>query len=130
MVRRDGTPKPSFVAVSNLISLLADPDAEFTPSDLRYALSGNVTDLRQLVLQKQDGTHYLILWVNARSYNPAAGEDVTVPAQQVSLSLGRSVRRVNSYLPTHSVEAVETFNNPSAIALEVPDEPLVLELIP
>lgn len=129
MVRKDGSPKPSFVAVSNLIDLLADPGAEFTPSDLRYAVNGNVTDLRQLVLQKQDGTHYLILWVNARSYDLATGEDTSVPVQQVSLNLGRSVRRVNSYLPTRSVEIVETFNNPAAVNLDVPDEPLVLELI-
>jgi len=130
MVRRDGSPKPAFVAVSNLLSLLADPGAEFTPDKLRYAVNGNVTDLRQLLLQKQDGRHYLILWVNARSYDPAADEDIRVPEQQVSLNFGRSVRRVNSYLPTRSAEVVETFNNPASVSLNVPDEPLVLELIP
>lgn len=129
LLRGDGTPYPAFYGIKNMISLLNDPGSSFSTGSLSYALSGNVTNLKHSLLEKRDGTRYLILWVNAKSYDTAQRRDIDVPEQQVSLSFDTSVGSVRAYLPTRSLEAVETYSG-SDLTLSVPDEPLVLELLP
>lgn len=40
LVRVDGTPKPTFQSLANLIRLLSDPGPAFTPGALQYQLTG------------------------------------------------------------------------------------------
>jgi hypothetical protein len=127
MVRYDGTPKPSFIAIKNLIHLLQDPDTQFAPGSLSYTLSGNTTDLRSLLLQKGDGTYYLVLWLNARSYDLGTKQDVKVPTQSVTLTFDRPVRSATSYLPGNTNQATR-LNPGKTLTLDVPDEPLVVQL--
>lgn len=127
LLRSDGTPYQAFYGIKNLISLMEDPGDSFGTGDLTYTLSGNVTDLERAVLEKRDGRRYLVLWVNAKSYNPTQRRDIAVPEQQVSLSFDDSVGQVTSYLPTRSVDPVETYTG-STLTLGVSDELLVLEL--
>jgi len=129
LLRSDGTPYKAFYGIKNMIALLEDPGAAFSPGSLTYALSGNVTNLKRTVLEKRDGTRYLILWVNAKSYDTAQRRDIAVPEQQVSLEFDPSVGRVRAYLPTRSTDPVQTYSG-SELSLGVPDEPLVLELLP
>src|SRR5262249_37883627 len=62
LLRYDGSEKPAFTGLKNLIGLLSDPGAGFTPGKLGYALSGDTAGVRQLLLQRRDGRFYLVLW--------------------------------------------------------------------
>lgn len=130
IVRRDGTPKPAFVAMKNLIGLLGDRGPSFTPGTLRYTLGGNVTNLRHVLLQKRDGRYYLVLWLNARSYDLSAKKDVDVPPQSVTLGLQTQIKAATTYLPSRIAEPRRNYLGPKTIVLSVPDEPLVVELTP
>lgn len=129
LLRNDGTPYQAFYGIKNLISLLEDPGSTFTPGSLTYGLSGNVTNLKHTLLEKRDGRRYLILWVDAKSYDTEQQKDINVPEQQVSLTFDSSVGSVRTYLPARSDTLVESYSSPD-ISLNALDEPLVLELLP
>ena len=68
MIRSDGTPKATYYAVMHLLSAAAS--APVTPGTLAYTLSAAHPDLRQLLLQKADGTFLLLAWLGVESMNP------------------------------------------------------------
>lgn len=97
LIRNDGSPKPAFYAVSNLLALLNDPGAAFTPGSLSYALSGASPQVHQLLFQKRDGSYYLALWVEAPGMNGATLQTISVPSQTVQILLGQFPSAVTSY---------------------------------
>jgi hypothetical protein len=130
LLRYDGTEKPSFTALENLIGLLKDPGSNFQTGSLNYALSGETDGVHHTLLQKRDGRFYLILWVEKSSYDVAAQKDISVPNQQVSLNLGTQITEARTYLPNQSSLPTGQYTAPSQITLQVPDHPLVVELTP
>jgi len=97
LIRNDGSAKPAFYAVSNLLALLNDPGAAFTPGSLSYALSGASPQVHQLLFQKRDGSYYLALWVEAAGMNGASLQTTAVPSQTVQILLGQFPAAVTSY---------------------------------
>lgn len=140
LVRNDGTDKPAYTALKNLIALLDDDGAPHEPEALEYALSGdtgvqdpggNVTrreSLGQTLLQKRDGRYYLVLWSEGRNYDVDADAHETVPARRVTLDLPAEFS-ARSYKPHTGLEATERGAGTS-FELDVPDHPLVVELAP
>ncbi len=63
LLRSDGTEKPAYKALKNLIGLLEDSGPTFEPDSLDYSLGGDAQDLRSTLFQKRDGRFYLLLWV-------------------------------------------------------------------
>ncbi|MGF1635373.1 MAG: hypothetical protein ACFCVE_16115 [Phycisphaerae bacterium] len=140
-IREDGTPRPSVIAVGNLVRLLEDPPTDgrrpyevhendpFRPDKLEYTLTGGDDSLRRLLFQKRDGRFYLVLWQDAVSYDVQTGKDVTVEPQQVQLTLPAAAD-VASYLPSESREAQQHAAGVRKLTVAVPDHPLVLEVTP
>ncbi len=87
LVSADNVPKPSYYAVQSLIALLADPGSAFVTQPLSYELSGDVTNVNHLLLQKRDGTYELVIWVETPSFDPIGKTDIAVPAQSVTITL-------------------------------------------
>lgn len=85
LVGLNNAPKSSYYAVQSLIRLLADPGTVFSTTPLSYGLNGNIANVQHLLLQKRDGTHELVLWVETESFDPVAKTDITVPPQTVTL---------------------------------------------
>jgi hypothetical protein len=57
--------KPAATTIPNIISILKDSGAAFTPGSLAYTLSGTVpATLKHTLLQKWNGTFYLTLWMD------------------------------------------------------------------
>lgn len=130
LIRNDWTEKPAYTSLKNLINLLNDPGDSFTPQSLAYSLSGDTTNVHHTLLQKRDGRFYLILWQEVPSYVNATQEDISVPAQAVTINLGGSFATAKTYLPYDSSEVIGQFANPTQLALNIPDHPLVVELTP
>ncbi len=80
-------PKAGYTALSNLTGILSDPGPSFQPGVLNYTLTGNVTNVHHLLLQKRDGSYYLAAWIEVSGYNPATNAALSVPAQSVTLTL-------------------------------------------
>ena len=108
LLRNDGSEKPAYKALENLIDVLEDPGADFEPDALRYALKGATERVHSALLQKEDGTFYLALWQARSSYDTGARAnaadkvsargDRSVSEQALTLTLGTSIDEAALYV--------------------------------
>lgn len=134
LLRYDGSPKPAFIALKNLILLVKDPGTSFPLNSLDYSLSGNKTNVHHTLLQKRDGTFYLILWKEVPSFSPQTKKDLSVPAQQVTLTLNTVITKAAFYQPIKSItptwQSTSRSGRIKVMRLSVLDHPLAIELVP
>lgn len=130
LLRRDGSPKPAFTAVKNLITLLQDVNSEFSPDTLNYAMTGETINVHHTLLQKQDGRFYLILWQEVPSFDLSSQNDIVVPYQTVTLKLDTAITTAKLYQPLQSVSPTAQYTSPKSLVVTVNDAPLVVELVP
>jgi len=130
LLRNDGSEKPAYVALKNLLGLLKDPGSNFTAKTLDYALSGDTTNIHHTLLQKRDGKFYLILWQEVSSFDLQTKTGISVPSQPLTLTLNTIISQAAIYEPNNSITPIEKYTKPQQLALQVPDYPLVIELVP
>lgn len=130
LLRSDGTPKPAYTSLKNLITLLADPGPAFATSSLSWELSGDTTNVRRLLLQKRNGHFFLVLWHDAFSFNLTTKVTNPPSAKKVTLRLAVRPARIRAYASLTSTAAVTDVSGASSVALTVPDSPLVIEVTP
>ena len=129
LLRNDLSEKPSYVSLKNTIAILKDSDAKASASGgLSYSLEGNLRDIHQLLLRKQDGSFYLIVWQEVQSYNYASKSDVNHSPRKITLKLGTQVGKAQTYLPLNGTTPVNTYTKVSSINLQVPDHLLIVRL--
>ncbi|MCU0533677.1 MAG: hypothetical protein MUD14_07260 [Hydrococcus sp. Prado102] len=129
LLRNDGSPKPAFIAIKNAIALLKDTDESFTLQSLNYTLKGNTQNIHHTLLQKHDETFYLIFWQEVLSYDVNKKTDILVSARPLSLILQTPISRAAIYKPTDSMNAIAQYINPKTLKINVPDRPLIIELV-
>lgn len=130
LIRSDGSEKPAFTALKNLISELNDSVEPATPGQLTYSLGTQSTSLHHLLLQKSDGQFFLILWQEAASYDTRNQKDITVSPAPVKLTLGHRVRSVTTFEPAVQAQPLQISADVADIPLDVPDHPLVVQIAP
>jgi hypothetical protein len=129
LLHNDGTPKPAYTALKNMLTLLADPGSAFTPVALSYSLTGATSTVRQALFQKRDGRYYLVLWNDVSVFNTSGKTDISNAAVNIAVTLAALPRAVTRYQPVSS--ATGTTVTPSKIlAVSVPDSPVILEITP
>ena len=88
LLRSDMSEKPAFVAVKNLLSLLSDPGTSaFSPGKLDYKVEGGDATVAHTLLEKRDGSFWLVLWSEQSSYDPDSNTQLAVPQQNVTLRI-------------------------------------------
>jgi hypothetical protein len=91
LLRNDLTPRPAFTALKNLLSILGDPTTTtFSPAKLQYSITGGDASLNHLLLQKHDGTFWLVLWVERPSWDADNARSITVAPENISIQLTSS----------------------------------------
>lgn len=129
LLRNDGSRKPAFIALRNLIALLGDRAAgAFAPHPLVVRLSGDTAGVHTLVVEKRDGRRYLVLWQNATSYDKVSKSDVAVPLRTVGVDFPAKYTSLSVYLPLTSASPTATYRGQRSVKLNIADHPLVLEL--
>ncbi len=138
LLRSDGSPKPAYNALKNLISVLSEPAPQLdtaqtnnviqtlpiaTPNlgALNYAFSGETQNLHHTLLQKSNGDFYLVLWLEV----PSAAQAVS---QTVTLDFKTPLAQAVTYLPSTSKLPGTTYALPTKLALAVTDSPIVVQL--
>lgn len=131
LVRYDGTPKPAFVAMRNLISILRDGSGSTVASGtLSFQVSGQTDNLTHTLLRKRNGVYYLALWQEVPSYDTRAQRDLSPETEDVTLSLANTFHRINLYDPIKGTAPIQSWSKTGKIAVQVPDHVLILELSP
>jgi hypothetical protein len=110
LVFDDGTPKPQYTALASMLRLLTDTSTSFTPTPVSFTMSGSLTNVQHITLQKQDGSIWMLLWIEAPDYNASTKATITVPSQSVTITFSK----------TPSNAAVYAYNTSSWLLQESP----------
>ncbi len=133
LLRYDGTEKPAFTALKNLITLLKDPGPDFSPGTLNVSMNnaGSTTldpSIRKMVLQKRDGTFYLIAWQDKSVYNTGTNEDISNAPINVDFTFGQPYSTIKTYDSNVSLTPTDTKTSGTSHTFPVTDQPLVIEI--
>jgi hypothetical protein len=86
LLRHDGSPRPAFTAVKNLMGMVGTQGPS-KPAALSYSIAGDTSDVRQLVIQKGDGTHLVVLWRTASMWVRESRQRIPVTSRRLTVSL-------------------------------------------
>lgn len=128
LLRTDGSEKPAYTAIQNLISVLTDPGPAFTPGTLDYRVRGDTTGVNVMLLQKRDGRFYIAVWQEVPSYDQSARLETRVSDRSLRVEVPRS-SKLTIYQPVKSAEPTLSLQA-SAVAIQVPDSPVLVEVKP
>lgn len=130
LLRNDGSAKPAFNALRNLIALLGDRNAPtFAPSALRLKFTGDTTGVHRLVVEKSNGRQYLVLWQNTLSYDKTSRTDISAIVRPLVVQLPSAAKSINVYAPLVGPGVISAYSNVRTVAVAVGDHPLVIEVV-
>lgn len=130
LLHSDFSPKPAYSAIQHLISILTDPGPSFTPHDLAFTLSGQLSNVHHLLFQKRDGTYLLALWQEVPSYDVNAKTPLPVTSQQVVCTLFNPLTTEELRLNDDGSLTTEALGSTSRIVIPTDDHVVVLKLGP
>src|SRR5439155_9614926 len=128
LLRYDFSYKPAANTLKNLIALLQDPNATFTPDSLDYTITGANADLRHTLLQKSDGSFYLALWQDSYSFDVDTGLEGEIAPLPIDIAFATSVPYATVYFPVVSQFPISNYTSVSHINLVVSDEVVLVRL--
>lgn len=128
LIRSDGSEKPAFTALKNLIGELNDPSEPASLKQLSYSLHTQSASIHHLLLQKSNGEFFLILWQEVPSYDYKQQQDIAVSPQPLTLTLQQKAKKISTYEPTVGGQPLQNYANVARLSLQVPDHPLVIQI--
>lgn len=128
LMRYDGTRKPAFHAMKNLITLFRDP-VIMSPGKLDYAISGADSTLRHRLYQKSDGSFLLAVWRDVSVWDKPDRKPITVTAQTIKVTLNGLTRASEEYVPRAGATAIRATSASKTHSLEVAGDLHVLRIL-
>ncbi len=125
-----GQPKASFVALKNVIALLADPGAPFQPEALDWSLKGDTQDVQVTLLQKRNGDFYLAFWLGKPLWQPLDQVRLTPAPQTVELHFASGIKSIQKVKPNHGVDWQDVSFNGGPVSLSADAEVQLLRIVP
>jgi hypothetical protein len=130
LIRSDGSEKPAFTAMKNLMNELNDVSEPAALQQLTYSLSTENVHLHHMLLQHSNGDFFLILWQEVPSYDLGKAKDIDVSSMPITLRMDHNVKTVNVYEPVVQARPLSTYAYVTTVSLDVPDHPLVVRITP
>jgi len=132
ILHSDFTPKPAYTAIKNLTSTLSDTGPAFTPDSLPYTMSGGDATLNHLLLEKRDGSFWLILWLEQSCLDRVSLEAQTVTPQKIVLTVGgkRSAQHLLSFDDYGNMSWKSVAGQDGSLTLTVDDHMSIVEILP
>jgi hypothetical protein len=137
LLNHDGTPKPAYTALKNLIAILREPGRlDFQPGSLAINFAGAPSTMRYTLLEKSNGDFYLAIWNDVPVYKPAtattAGRDVYPENVPVTLSFAApydfTVYAPNEPSGTNPTDAYTLSTTPTSIQINLPADLLLIRI--
>jgi hypothetical protein len=128
LIRSDGTEKPAFTALKNLITELSDRSEPDHPDTLKWSISASDPQIHHLLLEKSNGEFDLVLWREVASFDPRGQVDLNNPPVATELTLDRTAAHFTVYEPATQSDPVAAFTSRASIPLKIPDQPLVISI--
>ena len=113
--RPDYQPRKAAVYLHNLTTILADQGSPVPPGQLHYSIPDQPGTTHELLLQKSDGTFWLVVWSERLK-----GTD------EVTVHFNRSYSAVKVYDPTVGTEPIQTLGRADSLKLTLSDHPFII----
>ena len=129
----DGTPKLAATAIHNLTTVLSSGDASggaASGGSLDYAISGLAYYGKTELFSKPQGVFDLVVWNETLGWNQTANQEVAIPANAVTLTLGQTFGTISVYDPLVSASPIAVWSNTDTVTVSVSNDPLIIELMP
>ena len=127
LLRWDLSPKPSFLALRNLLDATNSDSAPVpNPGGLRYDLEGEPSDIRQLLLRSSDGGFALVLWRTVSVWDREQFRDLHPQADSLEVVLGQPTALAKRFDPVSSSEEQARWTYPRRIPIALGGAPVVL----
>ncbi len=81
----DGTPKPQFLTLSDMIHVIADPGIAPKLQNVSYGVTGLTADTHHLLLARRDGSYDLMLWRELPAWDHYAHK--AIPISEITVSV-------------------------------------------
>jgi hypothetical protein len=141
LLRNDFSPKPAYTALKNMIGLLKDPAASFTPGSLDYTITVNPPQgynrtqyVHSLLLQKQNGKFYLALWHEIANNDTSTSplRELTPPNMPTTISFKTPIAAATVFsLETDGRMSSSPFSiTNNTISINAKDRVRIIELTP
>jgi hypothetical protein len=123
-------PKPAYTALENFIRILGDRGGSGVSGSLRYSLNAGSAHIGQLLLEKQDGSFWLVLWQTNPSWNPISNVAITVPPATGTISFGLtpSALRLYTFNPATGAATATALTPSNPASLTITDTPEILQI--
>jgi hypothetical protein len=130
LLRDDLSEKPAFTAVKNLMSTLSDPGAGFSTGKLGYFVGGADSTLAHTLLQKRDGSFWLVLWLEQSSYDETTNTPTPVTPQNVTLQVngGAVVKQLVKFDSYGNASTVDVSGSGSTLPFTVSDQISIVKI--
>jgi hypothetical protein len=129
LLRNDFTPKPAFTALKNLLTLVGRGGDEPRLRPVRIRLAGADEGVRELVLQKADGTYLVALWRDNDVWNIDRRRPIPVAERPVAVTLPGAARVARAD-PIASDALTPLRLRHARVRIELGGRPLVLHVTP
>ena len=140
LLHYDGTPKPSFTGLKNLIGILQEANLEqfalANPGSLTFTFSGAPSKMDYTLLEKSNGDYYLALWNDLQLYELATatspGYDLDRQPVPVTITF-LDPYKLTVYAPNdpsgvNPTSAYTISTTPNSIQLNLPAKALLLKI--
>jgi len=134
LLRNDYSEKPAYGRIANLTSILSDRGPAFSAQPLDLTIASGPTDLHRLLLEKRDGSYYLVLWRAERVWDPATRQPVAAGAANVHVDLGSAAasgfQGAQLFDPAAGTTPRSTFASVQHFDVSVGPDPMIVKLVP
>jgi hypothetical protein len=130
LLRNDFSEKPAYVAIRNLIAILEDRGPDFAPAGLDYSVGGDLSNLRQVLLAKRDGSYFLALWREEGVWDPVGRLSLAAQSRRVVLNVEQPLRSAEVFIPNDSPSPTASLPARRPIKLQVGPEVKLVRLVP
>jgi hypothetical protein len=89
LARMDGSQKPAFKALKNLIATLTDPGPQGSPQILEFSLAGAPKNVHHLVMAKRNGSYYVAFWEEEQNYDFTKSAETPVTPENFTFTSSR-----------------------------------------
>lgn len=133
LLRNDGSRKPAYIALRNLVTILDDPGGPSTPQPLPMAIEGHGSDVGHSLLQKSSGVYELVLWRRVSSYRTdedgqAERRDVEVRPARVVIRTDGPSASVRIFDPLRAAAPTREARRVSRLSVDLTDRLVVVEI--
>jgi hypothetical protein len=126
----NGTIKPAYTAVKNLLAHLSDPGTSFAPGSLAYTLAAPA-QVHHALFQKRDRSFVLALWLETPEWDPIGSRSLLVAPGAALLTFGRSPSSLHTTAFDDGGNATtRALASSGVLTVQVDASPVLLDVTP